>query len=89
MKNGLVQLALNPFLHGTSKTRNLGFRYPSLHYSHYNNFFRYIGTMSKNGFPDGFCRVISPDGDLDFYGCFVNGSLIGNCWKGLLGGEYF
>ena len=29
-KNELVQLALNPFLHNTSKTRNSGFRLPDL-----------------------------------------------------------
>ena len=46
------------------------------------------GTMNKNGVPHGFCRIISPDGDLDFYGCFVNGALVGNCWKGLLGGKF-
>ena len=46
------------------------------------------GTMNKNGVPHGYCRIISPDGDLDFYGCFVNGALVGNCWKGLLGGKF-
>ena len=46
------------------------------------------GAMISNGIPNGYCRVISPDGDLDFFGCFVNGSLVGNCWKGLMGGNF-
>ena len=33
MKKILVPLALNIFLHGISKTRNPGFRYPICHYS--------------------------------------------------------
>ena len=45
--------------------------------------------MISNGIPNGYCRVISPDGDLDFFGCFVNGSLVGNCWKGLMGGNFY
>ena len=46
------------------------------------------GILNKNGIPHGFCRVLSPDEDLDFYGCFVDGVLVGNCWKGLMGGSF-
>ena len=31
MKNSLVQLGFNPFLHGTESTRNPGFGYPFQH----------------------------------------------------------
>ena len=45
------------------------------------------GTVDKNGQPHGFYRVITPDGEVEFFGCFVNGQLIGNCWKSLIGGK--
>ena len=32
MKTSLVQLALNPFLHSTSKTQNSGFGYPKIRF---------------------------------------------------------
>ena len=45
------------------------------------------GNVDNNGTPHGFCRVINPNGDVDFFGCFLHGKLIGNCWKSLLGGK--
>ena len=45
------------------------------------------GHVDQHQKPHGFCRVISPNGDVEFFGCFLYGRLIGNCWKSLLGGK--
>lgn len=44
------------------------------------------GNVESNENPHGFCRVINSNGDLEFFGCFVNGQLVGKCWRGLIGG---
>lgn len=44
------------------------------------------GNVDKNGLPHGFYRIITPNGEVDFFGCFVSGTLVGNCWKSLIGG---
>ncbi|XP_023322597.1 histone-lysine N-methyltransferase SETD7 [Eurytemora carolleeae] len=41
-----------------------------------------------NGRPNGYFRKINSDGDIDLFACFVQGSLHGNCWKGLTGGGF-
>ena len=37
--------------------------------------------------PHGFIRKINDLGELEFFGCFVDGHHIGKCWKSLAGGK--
>ena len=47
------------------------------------------GHVDQHQKPHGFCRVINANGDVEFFGCFLHGRLIGNCWKSLLGGMQY
>ena len=47
------------------------------------------GHVDQHQKPNGFCRVINANGDVEFFGCFLHGRLIGNCWKSLLGGMQY
>ena len=44
---------------------------------------KYLGHYA-NGRPHGYFRKINSEGDIDLFACFVQGSLHGNCWKGML-----
>ena len=46
------------------------------------------GSFS-GGFPNGFFRSINEFGDVEFWGCFVEGKLHGTCLKTLVGGELY
>ena len=37
--------------------------------------------------PHGFFRKINEFGEIEFFGCFINGNLKGKCWKSVTGGE--
>jgi len=37
--------------------------------------------------PHGFFRKINEFGEIEFFGCFINGCLRGKCWKSLIGGN--
>ena len=36
--------------------------------------------------PHGFFRKINEYGDVEFFGCFIDGRLRGKCWKSMIGG---
>ena len=36
--------------------------------------------------PHGYFRKINEFGEIEFFGCFINGKLRGKCWKGVIGG---
>ena len=38
--------------------------------------------------PHGFFRKINDFGDVEFFGCFIDGRLKGKCWKSLAGGKF-
>merc|ERR1719348_2706367 len=40
------------------------------------------------GLPHGFFRHINSYGDLEFFGCFCRGTLVGVCWRSLPGGGF-
>ena len=40
-----------------------------------------------SGIANGFVRKLNDFGDVEFFGCFVDGRLHGTCIKTLLGGE--
>jgi len=42
----------------------------------------------RDGKPHGFFRHLNSYGDLEFFGCFNRGSLIGVCWRSLPGGGF-
>jgi len=42
----------------------------------------------KDGSPHGFFRVINEYGDLDYFGCIVNGIQQGVCWRSVAGGGF-
>ena len=37
--------------------------------------------------PHGFFRKINDLGEIEFFGCFIDGHLKGKCWKSLAGGK--
>lgn len=41
-----------------------------------------------NGVPHGYFRHLNDFGDLEFFGCFFRGTLVGLCWKSLPGGGF-
>ena len=43
--------------------------------------------VGSDWIPHGFFRKISEFGDVEFFGCFMNGELKGKCWKSLIGGK--
>lgn len=45
------------------------------------------GNYSQ-GCPHGYFRQINSYGDLDFFGCFYRGTMLGVCWKSLPGGGF-
>ena len=40
------------------------------------------------GQPNGYFRAINSNGDVEFFGYFSHGNLVGNCWKSLIGGSF-
>merc|ERR1719397_1377609 len=42
----------------------------------------------EEGLPHGFFRHLNQFGDLEFFGCFLRGRLVGVCWKSLPGGGF-
>ena len=42
---------------------------------------------TTNWIPHGFFRKINEIGDVEFFGCFIDGHLRGKCWKSLAGGK--
>jgi len=42
----------------------------------------------KDGLPHGFFRHLNTFGDLEFFGCFNRGCLLGVCWRSLPGGGF-
>ena len=37
--------------------------------------------------PHGFFRKINEFGEIEFFGCFIDGELKGKCWKSVIGGK--
>ena len=37
--------------------------------------------------PHGFFRKINEFGEIEFFGCFIDGELKGKCWKSVTGGK--
>ena len=44
--------------------------------------------QKNNWIPHGFFRKVNEFGDIEFFGCFIDGHLRGKCWKSLAGGKH-
>lgn len=42
----------------------------------------------ESGVPHGYFRILNSFGDLEFFGCFFRGLMLGVCWKSLPGGGF-
>ena len=45
------------------------------------------GKTTNNWVPHGFFRKVNDFGEIEFFGCFIDGRLQGKCWKSLAGGN--
>ena len=42
----------------------------------------------EQGVPHGYFRHLNTFGDLEFFGCFFRGTMVGVCWRSLPGGGF-
>ena len=47
-----------------------------------------IKVKIQNGVPHGYFRHLNTFGDLEIFGCFFRGTLVGVCWRSLPGGSF-